>query len=622
MSKIYLMSDALASQVAAGEVVERPASVLKELIENSIDAGASTITVDIRRGGIAMLRVSDDGSGMSPEDAPRALQRHATSKIRSLEELMTITQLGFRGEALPSIAAVSQFRLSTREQGALEGTELTIHGGELIDTRSSGVAAGTTIEIKELFFNIPARRKFLKSEETEAAQAEHQVRLHALAFPHIRFILRRDDRLIYDISPTQDWRVRIAQLSGEELAQKLIPVPCIQGHGLSVHGYILPISEARRTRKQQFIFLNNRPIEDPLIARAVRDGYNGFPTGFHPALYLNINIEPLLVDVNVHPSKREVRFSRPQDVVTTLIQAISQSLSNSVTPQKPPSTPRVAEPFALPQQQELLPPRPSMATSQNTPQVLRHADKDFSPLSLKKPLLPPILRAPQKELNQELPLTYTPPSAEPSIDYTSQKNTPTATGPTVGEFRLIGEFCKHYILWETPEGIVLMHMTAARERILFDQLTRQYEGQDIPTQQLLLPLVLELDVRDYNTFTQWEKHFKQAGFHLQSFGRNTLQMTACPAFLSLSNASQFCLNILDSLTSSSFTRKAKTLTFQLFAVEIALQAARQETPSLAEAPRILQALLNCELPYCTPQNKPTLVPFSLNEINRKFGVYA
>lgn len=326
MPSIHVMSPTLASQVAAGEVVERPASVVKELVENSLDAGAKFVRVEIRRGGVGMIKVTDDGSGMSRADAELCTKRHATSKLSSLKELFEITHLGFRGEALPSIASVSRFKLCTRQQQDLEGWEIRIDGGLEHEPRSSGVSPGTAIEVADLFYNTPARRKFLKSAETEASHVEHQIRLHALAYPQVRFAYKRDDQLVFDLPATADLRVRISALTDAATAAALIPIETTIGPGISITGFLLPLSEARRTRKGQYVFMNTRPVEDQLINRAIRDGYGGFPTGLHPALFLYMEVEPALVDVNVHPAKKEVRFRRSADVVNTIVEAIANTL--------------------------------------------------------------------------------------------------------------------------------------------------------------------------------------------------------------------------------------------------------------------------------------------------------
>ena len=324
MSKIRVLPDILASQVAAGEVVERPASVVKELVENSIDAGAREIRVDIDRGGSALIRVSDDGCGMSREDALLSLERHATSKLRTAGDLAAILTLGFRGEAVPSIASVSRFRLVTREKDSVSGTEILVEGGKVRDVREAGCAPGTVIEAKALFYNMPARRKFLRAETTEAAHVEHQLRLHALAAPNVRFRLRRDDREVFDLPPAAKALDRVRQLLGTDLSRELIELPLTRGNGIAVEGYVLPASHARKGRRHQFVFLNGRPVEDAVISRALAEGFRGAVSdGMYPAAWLWIDLEPTLVDVNVHPAKREVRFHRPVDVRDAILEAVS-----------------------------------------------------------------------------------------------------------------------------------------------------------------------------------------------------------------------------------------------------------------------------------------------------------
>ena len=327
MPKIRVLPDILASQVAAGEVVERPASVVKELVENSIDAGAREIRVDIDRGGSALIRVSDDGCGMSREDALLSLERHATSKLRTAGDLAALMTLGFRGEAVPSIASVSRFRLVTRETDSVSGTEILVDGGKVRDVRDAGCAPGTLIEAKALFYNMPARRKFLRAETTEAAHVEHQLRLHALAAPHVRFRLRRDEREVFDLPPAAKAVDRVRQLLGPELSRELIALPLTHGNGISVQGYLLPASHARKGRRHQFVFLNGRPVEDAVISRALAEGFRGaISDGLYPAAWLWIDLEPTLVDVNVHPAKREVRFHRPVDVRDAILEAVALGL--------------------------------------------------------------------------------------------------------------------------------------------------------------------------------------------------------------------------------------------------------------------------------------------------------
>ncbi|MHA3690857.1 DNA mismatch repair endonuclease MutL [Akkermansia sp. AKK6] len=629
------MSSTLASQVAAGEVVERPASVVKELVENSLDAGAKAVRVEIRRGGVGLIKVTDDGCGMSREDAQLCAKRHATSKLSSLEDLFEITHLGFRGEAIPSIASVSRFKLCTRQAQELEGWEIRIDGGQEHEPRSSGVSPGTAIEVSDLFYNTPARRKFLKSAETEASHVEHQLRLHALAYPQVRFTYKRDDQLIFDLPATADLRVRISALTDAATAAALIPIEPAIGPGISVTGFLLPLSEARRTRKGQYVFMNTRPVEDQLINRAIRDGYGGFPTGLHPALFLYMEVEPALVDVNVHPAKKEVRFRRSADVVNAIVEAVSNTLQKHARreihapaagpgperhlPEAPPSAPR--EEKAL-RPGHPLPPPPAKACTASAPSSPCTPVSSPAGTSQTRRTVPvaPLRPIPLKQV----------PATQGRLDFQNKTETgspQSACGKAAPErdasagFTYMGALRQQFALFETPEGLVLMHPRAARERIIFERL-RAHREAPMPSQQLLDPVMLDLDPRDFAVIQQFAPHFDQAGMTVTPFGQNTIRIESLPALLELDNARAFLLELVDRLTQSEFSRNAKRMAYETFIGEIARKSAWKERIPPHRAPAILKELLACEVPYCTPGGKPTLVNYSVPEIKRKFGIQA
>ncbi|RYD67498.1 MAG: DNA mismatch repair endonuclease MutL, partial [Verrucomicrobiaceae bacterium] len=329
MSRIALLSEIVASQVAAGEVVERPASVVKELVENSIDAQAKRIEVLIRRGGISQIRIVDDGIGMDRDDALLCLERHATSKIRTGSDLAAIRTLGFRGEALPSIASVSRFRLSTRERDALAGTEVIVNGGKIESVKDGGDAPGTQIEVRSLFYNLPARRKFLRTENTESHHVEHQLHLQAIGHPEVGFTFLNDDRLVYQLPPTTHLLERIRDLCGATLANELLEVPVIDYGDLKVRGFIGKAGVSRSNRQQQLVFLNGRAVENLTISHALREGYHtALMKGQYPVTFLFLDLDPAAVDVNVHPAKREVRFRDNAYVREGLVAAIRQTLES------------------------------------------------------------------------------------------------------------------------------------------------------------------------------------------------------------------------------------------------------------------------------------------------------
>lgn len=623
---IRRMSDTLASQVAAGEVVERPASVVKELVENSIDAGARAVRVEIRRGGISLIRVSDDGSGMSRADAELCLQRHATSKLLSAADLFDIRHLGFRGEALPSIASVSRLSLTTRRPQDISGSRVICEGGEQQPPADAGCAPGTDISIADLFYNTPVRRKFLKSEETESGHAEHQVKLHALAFPGLRFTLVRDGNTLFDLPATQDLRERIAGLFGREAADALLRIRPTEAPGLRITGFLMPLSAARRNRRMQFFFLNGRPIDSLLVARAVRDGYGGFPTGLHPALFLYLEMDPALVDVNVHPAKREVRFRRESELSLAVMDAVAGTLAAHARGG------RAAEGEEPPAQQTMAPatapaaprPDPTPTTPSATP-----APTDAPPAQHVPLVLRPVLEPQQRELQlpPAAPRPPAPSTASPAPSASAPAAPPlsplpaAAPDPALRRFRELGLLHGRYCLFENSEGLVLMSPRAARERIIFERLM-QSNRHPLTAQRLLSPELLEIDPRDRGIVNEVSEQLQHAGYIVSEFGQNTLRIEAVPAILPLQQAAPFLSELLSAFTSGElrFPRAKDKNPFELLALRLArLYALREDiSPWLREPLRLLSELLRCEIPYCTPHGRPTLLPFALSEIERRF----
>ncbi len=603
---IQLMSDTLASQVAAGEVVERPASVVKELVENSIDAGASSIRVEIRRGGVSLIKVTDDGCGMSKADAQMCLMRHATSKLHKVEDLFDIRQLGFRGEALPSIASVSQLTLTTRRAQDVEGRRVCCEGGEVSPLMNAGCAPGTEIVIANLFFNTPVRRKFLKSDETESGHVEHQVRLHALAFPKVRFTFIRDGAVVFDVAGTHDLRLRIADFVGRETAEQLMEIRPTEAPGIRISGYLMPLSAARRNRRMQYIFLNGRPIEDTIINRAVRDGYGGFPTGLHPGLFLYLEVEPALVDVNVHPAKREVRFRRPSELTLAIIEAVASTLAHHA---RGGSEKRNDSAEDLPASAKAAPVRTG---EQRSPKPLPSREKESVPLVLQPIVVPrqqeltlPPESVPRREKKFDVPANTPEPKPEESAE--------------LPHFRHIGTLRNKYVILENSEGMVLLSPRAARERIIYERL-QETERRPMTSQRLLVPELLELDARDFGLAAEAAQQLEQAGFGITRFGRNTLRIEAIPALLPLKQVAPFILELLQVFTRGEVKLNRSRSPFEPFARQLARRYAAQEDIDglLARPLPLLAELLRCEIPYCTPGGKPTMLPFPESEINRRF----
>jgi DNA mismatch repair protein MutL len=580
MPTIEVMPETLASQVAAGEVIERPASVIKELVENAVDAGARKIEVEVQRGGIAMLRVRDDGCGMSQQDTAKSLERHATSKLRSSDDLNGIATLGFRGEALPSIASVSRFTMRSREADSPEGTEIRVDGGKMGELRASGCSVGTSIEVRDLFYNVPARKKFLKAESTEAAHIEHQIRLHALCSPGIGWLLRKDGRVALDLPATSDRRVRIEAMSGGESGKALIEVPRHEYRGMVIEGAILPVAFARRGRKHQFVFLNGRPVEDHTISRAIREAFKGgLQEGLQPAAWLWIQMDPALVDVNVHPAKREVRFAEPAQVRIAILDAINEALR-----------PKEVE-------------APEILVEQNRPLQLGEDEES------------------QEVTREDEEVPVQPSSTVNKIAWRHEEQkeltvTPEKTSKTP-EFRIVGALSKRYALLEGEEGLVLLEPQAARERIFYERLMS--DQGEIESQGLLVPVLLELDVRDVDLLMRFREHFDQAGFTLESFGGQTVTISAAPSFLNRKDIKRALIDLVDLVIDREGSSRVKRLAYERFASKVSYVLARQDGWSESSLSALLDDLFKCDLPYCDPAGRPTLVQISFQELDRKFG---
>ena len=469
MGQIRLLPETVASQVAAGEVVERPASVVKELIENSIDAGARKIDIIIRRGGISLIRVIDDGCGMDRDDALLSLERHATSKIRSAADLEAVATLGFRGEALPSIASVSRFRLTTREPDAIAGTEIVVNGGKLDVVRDGGEAPGTQVEVRSLFYNLPARRKFLRSESTESRNIEHQIHLQAIGHPHTAFSLLRDDRMLFQLPAAAILTDRIRDLYGVELVERLVEIAGTSSRSIRISGFIGQAGLSRQTRTQQLVFVNGRAIESSLVTAAIREGYHtALMKGQYPVTFLFLELDPGAVDVNVHPAKREVRFRDPTAVREAIARCIHETLEAG---------------RAAWQERFRAPPGPAFGGPTKAAPDLR---------------LRPEIPAPE-ESHRELP--YVSPAAGAGVDSGQARGlevagqAPRLPGSRFDsasealalqqranrtaqqEFQIIGVLSKLYVLMENADGLVLVDQHAAHERILFEELRRRMEEQ-------------------------------------------------------------------------------------------------------------------------------------------------
>ena len=600
MSRIKLLPETLASQVAAGEVVERPASVVKELVENSIDAGARAIEVGIQRGGMSRIRVVDDGCGMDRDDALLSLERHATSKIASAADLAAISTLGFRGEALPSIASVSRLRLSTREPGAVAGTEILVNGGRIETVRDGGEAPGTQIEVRSLFYNVPARRKFLRSETTEARNIEHQFFLQALAHPEIGFTLVREDNIASQLPITTSLRDRIRDLYGAKLLDDLLEISLRDRRGIQVQGWIGRAGVSRQTRAQQFVFVNGRAIDSGILSTALREGYHtALMRGQFPVTFLFVDLDPREVDVNVHPAKREVRFRDPASVREAIVEAVQRTLeSGRVEWQRKFNAPAV--PAAV------LPPgpaatRPDGGTTFVSSQIVGRDSgrpSNFAPLDqASRP----------DSLNLPRPIDGNRP--EPQIEPRRDQ-----------QFQIIGVLNRLYVLMENSDGLVLVDQHAAHERILFEELRRRMEEQGVPSQRMLLPQIFSLPPRDAEWVERNVATLQKMGIGVENFGANSFRVDTLPAFLEIADAAGFLRKVIDELITTSRSSSPLRLGEDMIAKTVCRHAVKANDPlRYPEIEKLIRDLLACDLPYCCPHGRPTMIQISHAELEKKFG---
>ncbi|MGD9781783.1 MAG: DNA mismatch repair endonuclease MutL [Kiritimatiellia bacterium] len=587
-AQIRVLPDAVINQIAAGEVVERPASVLKELVENAIDAGAARIEVDVVDGGRRLVRVRDDGSGMDRDNALLAIERHATSKLRELKDLDSIATMGFRGEALAAIAAVSQFTLATNRAGDAAGTEILIFGGKIQDVRDVGSPPGTDIAVRNLFFNVPARRKFLRSAPTEYTHVRQAFMLEALAHAGIEFALRADDADVYRLPAAENLLARVRDLYGAEIADHLRPIRF--GNGVvEIGGYAGMPPCSRLDREMQVVFINGRPSGSPVVNFAIQSAYRDVLVGGRYApLFLRVDLPADLVDVNVHPAKKEVRFRRPTEVRDVIIEAIRLAVAGSDLPRGTRNDfPREsARPSVF---------RPTPAPAGPAPAASAASVSAPAPVAVTQPKL-----------------DWTPPPA-PSEGETGVRDAPWA------EYRLMGRIGGLYAVLETADGLVLMDSRSAHERVIYERLLRAMEKEKVPAQGLLPPATAQVTPAQAHALRKHLDLLKRMGFGVDEFGAETFLVDALPVWVADVAPGALLSDIADGLMQGGKSA-ARDWILPLVAAIAGKQAVElQRDLDEAELHALIRDLARTEMPYTSPRGKPTVVLLSFRELNRKFG---
>ncbi len=575
MGKITRLPQDLANQIAAGEVVERPASVVKELVENAIDAGARRLVIHVELGGKQQVRVEDDGEGMEPDDARLALERHATSKIRRADDLAAIRTLGFRGEALPSIASVSHFVMRTRARGHASGTEIRVNGGTIASAVEVGMPEGTLVEVNDLFYNLPARRKFLKSDSAESAQVSRIVTQLALAYPEVGFTLTSAGRTVIECPPVASRRDRLYQLYGERT--DLTEIRKDAG-GMRLAGYIAALAEQGPTRGPQHVFVNRRIVKDRTIAHAIIDAYSQASIKERsPEVHLFIEMAPGAVDVNVHPTKAEVRF-RDQSLVHEVVRrAIMDGLGQSGAPQL-----------------------------QLRPETVVHAPTAA--------LIPGVLGG------GAYPNRWMPGGGGVASDVASGFSRTQPAAPTdIRPMIPLGQFRDTFIIAIDDEGVAIIDQHVAHERVLFERVMEKLTAGRLESQRLLVPMVLELAPAAYEALVARAGELERFGFDVEGFGASTIKVTAVPALLTAQDCSKALVALAEDL--EGLDRGAEVQdALQRIAATTACHAAVKANDRLTyeKMTHILDELRATAYSTVCPHGRPVMLRLTRREIEKNF----
>ena len=566
----------MANQIAAGEVVERPAAVIKELLENSLDADARRVTVDFSRGGKAQMIVEDDGKGMTGDEALLSLERHATSKIQVASDLDRIATFGFRGEALPSIASVARFTMQTRPASAPSGTEIAINGGKLVHRRDHGMAPGTRIEVSNLFHPVPARLKFLKSDETEAAHIVRLVRLYAIAHPEVGFLLREDGREIFRSPGNAPLLDRVREIWGRQVAEEVTIMPSFARPGMRLSGLLGKPGVSRGTRQDLVTVVNGRPVDSRTMAFALTESYHTLiPKGRYPLAFVFLEMDPAWVDVNVHPAKREVRFRDEAKVRNFLIESVLAVLRARADDGLPATT------------------IPSVFTA--TPLIAPAVPTLSSPVSA-----------------SGTPAAYVPPSAVPAQ--------PNHTPAVRLGWRLLSRLREERAVFETPTGLAILDIGAAHQRVLYESILAQFTAQKPVSQPMLVPLSIELEPLPAAVLKERMPLLASAGFDFEEYGRNFWRIQALPAWLEPEDALAFVRDLLAEMARREGDFGRPSLAYDALA-KIAVIKARRKGDSLSDAElmELVQALFRSVQPGSCPRGRRTYVEWMDADLTRRFG---
>jgi DNA mismatch repair protein MutL len=610
MSKIRVLADHVANQIAAGEVVERPASVAKELVENSIDAGATRITIEIEAGGRRLLKVADDGEGMVRDDAILAFERHATSKIRVTDDLAAIGTLGFRGEALASIASVARVELTSCIEGANAATRVTIEGGRMRDVKDAAHPRGTTIVVRDLFFNIPARRKFLRSEATETFHLTNLVTHYALAHPEIAFTFVNNGREVVRAAPAKDLRERAYQIFGAEFLENLLEVNGGEPQVARVSGFVSAPKDRRTSRDSQYLFVNRRFVRDRMIGRSLSEGYRSvLPHGVYPAALLFVETPLEEVDVNVHPAKTEVRFRRQAAVADAVREAVRSALASAnYVPREE------QQPVSFAVREQIVTATAAVSSVSPQPRI------EFVP--------PPVIKEEPlvsgeeiaRDIDEMIRSVQSAKSVDlPPLNSAEKFAQEVAPGSLSTNIRPLGQLDESFIIATDDDGLLLIDQHVAHERILFDKYRALESERRTDSQQLLVPETFDLTPAQAAVFDDLVPELENYGFELMRLSGRTVAIKATPADLPGSEARNMLAELLDTVDAEKKNTARETLRDEIAASLACHAAIKVNMPLAPEKMRwLIDRLLQTSSPTTCPHGRPVLLRLKTRDILKGF----
>jgi DNA mismatch repair protein MutL len=609
VSRVAVLPPELASQIAAGEVVERPSSAIKELIENALDAEASRIDVEIEGGGITRLSVSDDGIGMSEADARLAVERHATSKLRSFADLSRVATFGFRGEALPTIASVSRFALSTRPRDSDVGTLVRIEGGKLLVTEPIGMPTGTVVEVKDLFYNVPARRKFLRSTGTEAGHVTEAVEQAALSRPEITFTLARDGRKVRDLLRAGERAERVRQVCEvDELAR------CAGQRGpLEVEAFLSRPEQARQGAGGLTILVNGRPVRDRALLVTIAQAYGSvLERGRYPRGVVYLDLAPELVDVNVHPQKAEVRFADPRAAGDAVYQILSKALVGAFS--LPPVSRAAWGRSAAPR-----PVEPAAVAPKDAPSARSEPQPQPQPQSEPEPELPlaVLMNPPLRALAEPAAALPEPPLVAVR-DHSASPIRPRPELPW-SSLRFIAQLRMTYLICEGADGIYLLDQHAAAERVTFTRLIREYQARSVPAQALLFPLVVDVTAAELELVEERQREIAEVGLDVRVRGPASLSIHAVPRLLSRASPERLLRDLLTELSRGGGRGFSDAVDLALATMACHGSIRAGDALSADEAKALLAMLDEADFAGHCPHGRPVVTFLSYAELERKVG---